>query len=165
MSLADELEKLDRLRQSGALTDAEFADAKAALLAAGQSGSDQLGEHLAEVRYHNELARIDREWEIEREQYLIRSRYGTTHVPTTAMGLGVAVLGGLFGAFWTIMALSMTRGGPDEGPFSIARIFFPIFGVVFTLVMVGFGMSAYSKAKKYEAAHAAYQARRRQVKL
>jgi len=77
MSLVDELTKLEELRRSGALSDAEFTKAKAALLNEAPAGRGlELGEHLAdqlaEVKYQNELAQVDREWESERQQYLIR---------------------------------------------------------------------------------------------
>src|SRR4051794_35230267 len=109
MSLVDELTKLEELRRSGALTDAEFAQAKAALLAgasAPAAADRPLQEHLAEVKRQNELAEIDRAWQIERQQYLITDRYGRGQVPTPAMGVLTAVLGGMFGLFWTVMAAS-----------------------------------------------------------
>lgn len=169
MSLVDDLTKLEELRRNGALSEAEFAKAKAALLDGRAASSEQqIGEHLAEqlaeVKYQNELAQIDREWEMERQQYLLRGRYGTTHVPTAGAGIGMAVVGGLFGVFWTIMAVAMTSDAPDFGAFSVAKVFFPLFGVVFTVAAIGFGIHAHSRAQKYEAAFAAYKARRARVK-
>jgi hypothetical protein len=169
MSLVDELAKLEELRRRGALSDAEFTQAKAALLAGAPAASgQQLGEHLAdqlaEVKHQNELAQIDREWEIERQQYLIRNRMGMAQVPTAGMGIGMAVVGGVFGVFWTIMAVAITGSAPDIGPLPIIKVVFPLFGVVFTLAAVGFGVYAYSRAQKYQEAFAAYQARRARVK-
>ena len=56
MSLADELAKLEDLRRTGALTDAEFARAKAKLLAgdaapATDAVAENLAAQLAETRY------------------------------------------------------------------------------------------------------------------
>lgn len=168
MSVVDELAKLEQLRRSGALNEAEFTKAKAALLSGAPAGSEQhLGEHLAnqlaEVKHQNELAQIDREWEIERQKYLIWGRYGSAYVPTAGMGIGAAVVGGVFGLFWTIMAMSITSGGPDFGAFSVAKVFFPLFGVVFTVAAIGYGMYVYSRAQKYQDAFAAYKARRTRV--
>lgn len=169
MSLVDELAKLEELRRRGALSESEFAQAKAALLSGAPGGSDQqLGQHLAdqlaEVKYQNELAQIDRAWEMERQQYLIRGQHGTTHVPTAGMGIGTAIFGSVFGIFWTIMAVSITSGGPDFGGFSAVKAFFPLFGIVFTVAAIGYGMYAYSRAQKYQDAFAAYQARRARVR-
>lgn len=165
MSLADDLIKLEDLRRSGALNESEFAQAKATLLNGDPAGpappdTDHLAQHLAEVRHQNELAQIDRQWQIEREQYLIPDRYGRRHVPTAGFGIGGAVVGGLFGVFWTIMAFAITSGAPDHGPFSIAKVAFPLFGVVFTVAAIGYGLYTASRAEKYQAAFRAYQQRR-----
>jgi hypothetical protein len=169
MSLVDELAKLEQLHRSGALSDSEFTTAKAALLSGATAGTEQglgghLADQLAEVRYQNELAQIDREWEIERQQYMIRSRYGIEQVPTAGMGIGIAVVGGVFGVFWTIMAFSITSAAPDVGPFSIAKVIFPLFGVLFTGAAIGFGIYACSKAQKYQEALEAYKGRRARVR-
>jgi hypothetical protein len=169
MSIADDLFKLEELRRTGALSEAEFAKAKAAILSGSSPAPEApLGQHLAdqlaEVKYQNELARIDREWEMEREQYLIRDRYGATHVPTQGMGVGAAVVGGVFGVFWTIMAIAITGSAPDVGPFSIARIIFPLFGVLFTVAAIAYGINCTARAAKYQQAYEAYQARRADVK-
>ena len=100
--MADELQKLEDLRRGGTLSDAEFQQAKATLLSGAAAPAEQpLGRHLsdqlAEVRYQNELTRIDREWEIARQQYLVADRYGHRHVPTVGMGIGTAVIGGSSG--------------------------------------------------------------------
>lgn len=168
MSLADDLTKLEELRRSGALTESEFVAAKGRLLAAepapaGGAVADKLAEQLAETRYQNELARIDREWQIERERYMIAGKTGR-HLPTAGEGLVTAVVGGVFGVFWTVMAFSMTSGAPDFGPFAIANVVMPLFGVVFTVGAIGLGIYAMNKAQAYNQAFAAYQRRRAAVK-
>jgi hypothetical protein len=73
-------------------------------------------------------------------------------------------VGGVFGVFWTIMAIAITSSAPNDGAFSIAKVFFPLFGVVFVVAAVGWGLHAYSRAQDYEKAQAAYEARRREVR-
>ena len=167
MSLADELQKLDELRRRGALNDAEFERAKAALLNGGadfeQPLVQRLSDQLSETRYQNDLSQIDREWEIERETYLIPDKYGRRHVPSVGMSVGIAAFGGVFGVLWTIMAFAITNSAPDFGPFSIMRIVFPLFGLVFIGAAIGFGAYSYSRAQKYNAAFFAYQTRRAQA--
>lgn len=167
MSLANELAKLEELRRSGALSDAEFTQAKAAILSGTPSPSvgeqqigERLSEQLAEVKHQNELARIDREWEAERQQYMLADRYGRRSVPTPGMGIIAGAVGGLFGAFWTIMACAITGEAPDVGPFAVAKVMFPLFGVVFTVAAIGYGIYTVTRAQKYEQALAAYKARR-----
>jgi hypothetical protein len=168
MSLADDLTKLEELRRTGALTEKEFAQAKAKLLGGDAPASDavaeKLGEQLAETRYQNELNRIDREWAIEREKYMVADRYGRRHIPTAGTGRATSIIGGIFGAFWTIMAFSITSGAPDQGAFAIAKVFFPLFGVAFTIGSIVYGIHLMGKADAYNRAFAAYQERRAAVK-
>jgi hypothetical protein len=169
MSIADELEKLEDLRRRGVLDEAEFARAKAALLDQTPAQEEQplrehLADQLAEVKHQNELAQVDREWEIERQQYMIADRWGRRHVPTPGMGIAVAVIGGAFGLIWTIMAVAITGSGPDVGAFSIARWAFPLFGIIFVAAAISFGVYSHSRAQKYQQAFEAYKARRARVR-
>src|SRR5262245_48701125 len=147
MSIADELLKLNRLHQEGMLTDEEFEKAKAAVLVAPLA--TPATEHLEEIRNQNEVAQLDREWQNERERYMISGRYGARYIPNRATSLIGGVVVGGFGILWTIIAASM--GAPG---------LLPLFGVIF--VLAGIGMSAYSfvKAGEYEQAYARYQQRR-----
>jgi hypothetical protein len=175
MSLADELAKLEELRTKGALTEAEFASAKKALLAAPAAPEPQLAGHLAaqldEVKFQNELAQLDREWEIEKEKYMIADRYGRRHIPTAAGSAfgGFLVVG--FGIVWTVVAFIMAVSGsqflanhPMAGPAeSMIPWVFPCFGVIFVIAGAVMSVNAHAKAQQYEQAHAAYQRRRREL--
>ena len=169
MSIADELTKLEDLRRNGTLSEAEFAKAKELLLnSPPPPPQEPLVQHLAqqqaEIKHQNELARIDREWEMQKQQYYVTTRYGVRQLPTTGMGIGIAVIGGVFGVFWTIMAIAITSGAPDVGPFAIVKIIFPLFGVLFTGAAIVFGIVCNIRAKKYQEAYEAYQRRRQQVR-
>jgi len=174
VSIADELQKLESLRQSGTLTDAEFAQAKARLLAGpapaadGHAGLEQVGaamsQQLAEVRYQNELARIDREWAMEREKYYITTRYGQRQLPSPGMGIAVGVIGGIFGIIWTVMAIAITGSAPSVGPFVVAKVVFPLFGVVFIVVAIVMGSKWHAQAQEFARALERYQQRRRAVR-
>jgi hypothetical protein len=165
MSIADELSKLEELHRNGTLNEVEFAKAKALLLnGPAPQESLVLAQQQAEIHHQNELARIDREWEMQRQQYLITTRYGMRQLPTTGMGTGTAIIGGAFGVFWTIMAIAITGGAPNDGPFVIAKVIFPLFGILFTGGAIVFGINCNLKAKKYQEAYEAYQRRRQQVR-
>lgn len=170
MSLADELTKLEELRRNGALSESEFSRAKAALLnnppaASGQQLGEHLADQLAEVKCQNELARIEREWEVERQQYLIRGQYGNTMVPTRGMGIAMAAIGGGFGLLWTIVAVSMMGMMPDGmGNFGFFQWLFPLFGVFFIVIAIGYGFYVHTRAQKYQEAYEAYKAARAAVR-
>src|SRR5262249_12264234 len=109
MNIADELRKLQDLHRNGALTDEAFAAAKAAVLAKGAAGSDPanepaLQEHLEEIKLQNEVARLDREWELERERYMIAGQDGHRVIPNRGMSVIGGIIIAVFGLFWTVGA-------------------------------------------------------------
>lgn len=160
MNIADELRKLQELHRSGGLTDAEFAAAKAAVLGHGTAAPENavMREHLEEIKRQNDVAQLDREWEMERERLLIygNNRYGRgySYVPSKGIAIFMGVITVGFGAFWTAMAASMAGGVGGPGAF------FPLFGLIFIAAGVGMSIYTYTKATQYEQAHRAYQSRR-----
>jgi hypothetical protein len=165
MQLTEEIEKLEALLERGVITNEEFHQLKSRLISdfTNSRKEDPIAyqtAHLRSIERQNELARIDREWAIERERYYVRGRYGKTYLPTKAGGLATALMTGIFGGTWTIMALSLMGTAPDFPPFSIVKVLFPLFGIVFTLIGIVTGMRAFGKAIQYEQAHDEYQARR-----
>lgn len=156
MSLSDEIERLQRLRQSGALTDEEFARAKAAVLDASLDArpepSPASEEHLRQIELQNELARLDREWDMEREQYMSTTKYGEKYVPTEGGSIGGAVFSVLVGGGWTAFASSI--GAPW---------FFSIFGVLVMVAGVASAISSLPKVDGYKQAHERYLQRRAQL--
>ena len=111
--------------------------------------TDQLSDHLAALRHEQQLERIDREWERERQSLMSTSKRGDTYVPTVASGVLAIVIGGGVGIAWTMMAGSM--GAP---------FFFPLFGIVFVILAVGLGLATISKAQQYQRAEETYRRRR-----
>jgi len=155
MNLSDEIEKLQQLHASGALNDAEFAQAKAAVLAQASS-SAPVETQLRGLEIEAELARLDREWEMERENYMVNGKYGSRHVPTAAGGILIGVSFAGFGLIWTIATASTASSFGGFGSF-------PLFGVLFTVIGVVLSMSTYSKANQYDAAFRRYEERRAQL--
>jgi hypothetical protein len=101
------------------------------------------------------LAQIDREWELERENYLITGRSGGRQVPTVAgSAIGAIFLVG-FGIVWTIFAFAFPGGTSAGGAMP-----FPVLGALLILVGVGWSIFVYTKAQGYQRAHAEYRRRR-----
>ena len=168
MGIADDLHKLEQLRQSGSLTDTEFQRAKTILLENppainANPMSPFVEEQLAQVRFQNELERIDREWEIERDQFRMTGRRGRTYIPTIGTGIGMAIGGGFFGVFWTVIAVMMASVFPDQPPFNIMKFAFPVIGVIFTVLVVCKGITACVRAQKHNDAFLEYKERRSRV--
>jgi hypothetical protein len=114
----------------------------------------EMADRLDEITRQNELARIDREWEIEREQYMRFGRYGARYRPTVAMSVTTGVIGLVGGAFWTLFTLSVVQ------PMGAFGLFFPLFGVFFMAMGVGTALYNYNLAQRYDQGYAAYQQRR-----
>src|ERR1043165_5871612 len=113
MNIADELRKLQDLHRSGALTDAEFAAAKAAVL--GKADADAgdkpaLQEHLEEIKRQNEIAQLDREWGLERDRYMITGQNGFRYMPNRTASVFGGIVIAVFGMIWTGIAASMASG-------------------------------------------------------
>ena len=103
----------------------------------------------------DELARIDREWDRERERYMVHRRNGRRYVPSAAAAVVMGVLGVGFGLFWTVITLNL--GGGLSGAF-------PLFGVLFVCLAAGISIHQFNKARRYQAAYEAYQRRRAEAR-
>ncbi len=163
MNLSDEIRKLQELHDRGALTDDEFTQAKAAVLASASRAADAVegqqvvNAQLDALRIQNELAQLDREWEIASQRYMMRGRYGHQYRPSKGTALIPGVIAVVWGGIWTVTAFRMSNGVEDApGAFSL----FPYFGFVFIAFGVGISLYAWVQANRYEEAHAAYEARR-----
>lgn len=158
MNITDELRKLAQLHQEGALTDDEFATAKAAVLAEGpaRSTADNLltPDLAADFNRHAELQNLDREWELERENYMVTGRYGRRYIPERGSSLGGGIFLSVIGVAWTGFAMSM-----PHVPF-----FFPLFGIMFVLFGIGMSIHSYRKAEDYERAQQRYRRRRAELR-
>lgn len=156
MALSDELQKLEELRRNGTITDDEFEMAKRKVLEAPQDGVRY--DQFELIKAQNEVAQLDRAWELERGKYMVPGRYGQRYIPDKATSVlgGILVVG--FGIFWTIMASSMSSFS-GMGGFSM----FPLFGVLFILFGAGMSISAFVKAGQYRNAQQRYLRRRREI--
>lgn len=186
MSLSEEIHKLRELHDAGDLTDEEFAQAKARLLRdesantanreSGNLGNDSLQAHLEHIQQDNEIARLDRQWSMEREQYLVRGRYGRTSIPTEGGSIGAGIVIIVFGIFWMIMASSIGSsmrgpssigfqppgfpGASNSGPVSTIGNIFPLFGVLFIIAGIISCIVSFNKASGYKEAQRRYEEQR-----
>lgn len=113
-----------------------------------KANQKQMMEQLAQIERQNRLEQIDREWEREREKYMINHENGRKSEPSEAGAVLGGVIAAGFGTFWTIAAFSM-----NAGPM-------PFFGILFICVGIGIAIYGYSQAQSYRAAQRRYQARR-----
>lgn len=125
--------------------------------------TEALAEQVERLTEQNEVAEFDRRWDIERESFMIESKNGNRQLPTegTAWASGIVAVG--FGTLWTIFAIAITQSAPSFGPFAVAKVVFPLFGLFF----IGFGifsaMSAHQKSQNYRSAERNYRRRRSEL--
>jgi DNA-directed RNA polymerase subunit RPC12/RpoP len=112
--------------------------------------TDVMAEQLAELVRQNEVERIDREWEQERQQYMISGKDGHKHEPNAVGGVVMAVVMSGFGLFWMIGAASAGAPGP-----------FPLFGLLFIGAAIFFGYKSVTASTQLADAKARYERRRR----
>jgi DNA-directed RNA polymerase subunit RPC12/RpoP len=112
--------------------------------------TDAIAAQLEEITRQNEVERIDREWEQEREQYLTHHKDGTRSEPNAIGGLVMAVIAVGFGIFWMFTASKIA------GPMGL-----------FGLVFIGFGFYALvantKSAEGYARAKERYRRRRQKA--
>ncbi|WP_157606277.1 SHOCT domain-containing protein [Schlesneria paludicola] len=170
MSLTDELQKLEQLRQNGTLTEDEFTRAKSLLLATPAPTLEvnpAIETQLSQLRHLSELERIDREWSIERRQYEVVGRYGRRYVPSTGESLATILLGGTLGTLWTAGAIVVTSAtssiGLQVSDRTIGAYLLPGVGILVILISTVFGLSRFIIAQNYRSAYRAYQQRHEQA--
>lgn len=156
MSISDEFSRLQALHENGTLTDAEFSAAKAKILAEGHPQSleeaSTVQQDLRRLQIQNDLLRMDQEWSIEREDYMLRGRYGARYVPTKSNSVGGAI-------FMSILFLVMAVFGANVPSGEILE-WISVFGILFA---AGGGIWGCSKARTYEEAEEQYEKQRRML--
>jgi hypothetical protein len=156
MNVVEELERLQELYRNGTLTEEEFRQAKAAILAKAAEGqstenTQALHQQLEELQKQNAIIKIDKDWLEERTQHMWQDDFGNAREPKEWMWKFVAIFGTIFGICMFVSAIPV-------GGAAVA-----VAGVFALIIIVAFaGCSAwyYSKYDRYKKAHAAYQERR-----
>ncbi|MDF1741762.1 MAG: hypothetical protein P1U86_21550 [Verrucomicrobiales bacterium] len=109
---------------------------------------------MSDTPHHPKLAALDRVWEKEREQYLIRGRYGNLKAPRKLRGC-VIMLGVPF--FLSIIALFLFV--PWERSY-LERGFYILIASAVAVILAVFSRLEFTKAKELAKAEAAYLKRR-----
>ena len=106
----------------------------------------------ADVALEEELNALDRQWDVERDRYLLTSEFGGKRIPSKRRGLvAAAILVGLAVILFLLFGALQPTRATEVGPY--------VSGFVL-LAGLGLGWFQYSKGVDYERAHAAYQVRR-----
>lgn len=89
--------------------------------------TETIAAQLEEIRRQNEVERIDREWEQEREKYMTKHKDGSRSEPNAAGGIVMGILFVGFGLFWLVMA---SQASAVMGLFGFVFIGFAVYSAI-----------------------------------
>ena len=89
------------------------------LLESVEEMKGDLGHKLEILRVQNEIERLDREWNLQRNEFMVHGKHGS-RIPSSAGSLVGGLVAAGFGIFWLVFASSM--GAPFP---------FILFGLIF----------------------------------
>lgn len=129
------------------------------VLEAIQEQTNRMAQDLGAIRLQHELEQLDRQWALEREQYLSRRKDGTTSEPGS--GAAGAIAAGLFLVIFVIM-------GVGTGMEMMKDSYAPGFVVFVPFAMAAFAVVAFvaaivtsaQRAAQYSEARQRYENRR-----
>jgi hypothetical protein len=122
-----------------------------------------------QLKIEQEIARLDRDWMMNRERFMVRGKDGQLDVPTRTSAAIAGVIIVAFGIVWTAMATGIAGAigfGINQvggGPLSFLPGLFPCFGVLFIIGGIVMAVTAYGKAINFEEHQHAYHAERNQL--
>ena len=125
--------------------------------------TEGLAEQVQKLTRQNELESLDRRWEIERQSFMIRDREGGTRTPLRGFAWASGIAAAFFGCIWTIFAISLTSSAPNVGPFAVAKVIFPLFGIGFIVFGLFAAGMTHRKAKQLEEAERQYRRQRERI--
>ena len=111
-----------------------------------------LQQKLEVLRVQHELERLDREWTMERENYMVTHKGGGRSIPSATGSIIMGVIAVVFAIFWLGGASSMGAPAP-----------FVAFGVVFIIVVIASVINGVHKAGAHETGEQQYRASRRHL--
>jgi hypothetical protein len=118
----------------------------------------ELEGRLDDLAYENALMRLDREWDRERERYMMYGRYGRRYQPNATLGIVFMAIGGAAALAGVSVALLVVLS--SRQPAGLVCLF-P--AAIFTLAFGLTGLLQYLRGKQYQAAYDRYLRRREAV--
>ena len=117
--------------------------------------AERMEDDIDRLGLENDLERLEREWQQEREQYMVRGKDGSLTEPGSAVASNV-VIGAFCGLLLLLTILYFAPWGAAAGPLWLAVLVFAGF--------IGWSIfDAKSKLSRYEAAIQEYERRRSEI--
>ncbi len=114
--------------------------------------TDQLANKVKILELQNDLERLDREWEMQRQSLQVRDSEGHASQPSATGSIIAGVMATVFGVIWMSVAAFMPFSG-----------FFLTFGLLFIGFAIFGVIKGIAAASAYRDHHAEYETRRQQI--
>jgi hypothetical protein len=122
------------------------------VLASIDQRTQRIERDVAAIKANDDVAALDRQWEMQKQEFMANNRRGGPSIPTTGGSIFAGTITIIFGIIWTIGAAG-----------SNAPAIFPLFGVFFICLGIGHAIYSASKAEAYKEAERQYESRRRDL--
>lgn len=119
--------------------------------------TEQIEDKLDVLHREQKLAALDRAWDKEQESFKIRTKDGSTHLPSKTGSILSGVVACGIGIFVITIGLGSVGGHGPGG-------FFVLLGFLFMFMGVGITLWQLSRADAYEKAKRRYEQRRKQIR-
>lgn len=121
-----------------------------------QKNTERMAGNLRVIELQNDLERLDREWETEREGYMVRGKNGHRYLPSTGGSVFAGAIMIIFGLFWMGFVSSAFHMGGGLGGFAL-------FGLLFVGIGIYTIINGSSKASDYQAAEQDFRQERERL--
>lgn len=132
-------------------------------LARIEETTEALTDQLRELNSHQRLEALERDWQSRRVGFMMPGKNGRTFTPSKGIAIGGGVATAAFGVLWTVMAIAITSTAPNFGPFAVAKVVFPLFGLVFVGAAIFGSVKAYRMSEQLEQAEQQYHEERQNL--
>lgn len=132
-------------------------------LARIEETTEELTSQLRELNSHQRLEALERDWQSRRLGFMLTGKNGRSFAPSKGIAIGGGVATATFGVLWTVMAIAITSSAPNVGPFAVAKVIFPLFGLVFVGAAIFGSMKAYRMSERLMSAEEEYRRERQDL--
>jgi len=113
--------------------------------------TERMAEQIDDLQRRSQVAELDRQWDLDREQFYVTDKHGHRDLPTKSGSVVSGVILTVFGVIWTVFAANLGGG------------LFALFGVFFVAFGLWTAFRHYDKATAFERAEASYRRRREEL--
>lgn len=126
--------------------------------------TEEIGEQLSDLSLHNQLAALDRSWQLERENLMVAGPNGSLRIPEEAASARGTATSVSFLVLWTLVATGITGViAISAFPFGVVALAFPAFGINGIVSTLKSSAAEKDKARRYRESEKRYLQKRAEL--